>query len=779
MNQPLGLKGHIDRNGKRNNRQQQRSPNFNAGSKRSGLRPIDTPDQAEDVSPEGDTEGHAGSTASNGTSDKNSYEPGSKAINRDQSRTDPWVRQFCIRMKSTLTKRGCQHFKSSGYRVVHVIAHLRAYQSNDHGHLMDPLDNPTNGRPRNQANTNIGSQKQIHPAAPKRRGVKLAKDQLGSKEAGKMSSAKLETGELTGCDTNSRCGSSDGPPKIIGMVAIAIALPPPSINELRLESDTFVLRLGLDLKVTHIDPKMTDLLHFPVELLAGRSLYTFIHPADVRHVQRCHSDLLKKGQMMSGYYRLLARHGGYIWVQTCATLICNNVLNGPANVANLPSVNEGQLSESSSNYIQRVSGFSGSPSLPIDYQSSNRQQYASQANVVRSKMVSPSTSSHISSTYDNLDQDQCVIFVNYMITNTVEGHQTIDVCQNSDFSPITNPFSGTNHTTSSNLLYSSHSSSSTCSSPCLGSLKTNTNYAATSTQSININASPRQHKTAREPRASGGSSRLAGNGGIGKSLSNKSNSHVMYPSPKCEDNLISPTTATNFNTSTSKLAGQSPRSNHHLSSLGLSSDIASGSATGNNYASYSYATTDSVNLALNNNNNNKSSSDSAWLAHHQFNHQHQRADTDGQSLSNAHHQAPTMVYGANPMVGVAASEHYGSMNRSIYKAAFGINMGKAVQGYGHQHQHHSQQTAGSYGGANPIYQSAATNPLDSATAAAVVAASNLTGHSHHHHHHHNHNSTHYSHIDPHHQANASSHHGTTAAASSYYNYYGYYGNKFI
>lgn len=34
-------------------------------------------------------------------------------------------RQFCIRMKSTLTKRGCQYFKSSGYRVVHVISHLR------------------------------------------------------------------------------------------------------------------------------------------------------------------------------------------------------------------------------------------------------------------------------------------------------------------------------------------------------------------------------------------------------------------------------------------------------------------------------------------------------------------------------------------------------------------------------------------------------------------------------------------------------------------------------
>jgi len=36
-------------------------------------------------------------------------------------------RAFCIRMKSTLTKRGC-HFKSSGYRVsTHTHAHAHIY----------------------------------------------------------------------------------------------------------------------------------------------------------------------------------------------------------------------------------------------------------------------------------------------------------------------------------------------------------------------------------------------------------------------------------------------------------------------------------------------------------------------------------------------------------------------------------------------------------------------------------------------------------------------------
>lgn len=27
---------------------------------------------------------------------------------------------------------------------------------------------------------------------------------------------------------------------------------------------------------------------------------------------------------MSGYYRVINKAGGYTWVQTCATLICNN-----------------------------------------------------------------------------------------------------------------------------------------------------------------------------------------------------------------------------------------------------------------------------------------------------------------------------------------------------------------------------------------------------------------------------------------------------------------------
>ncbi|XP_077537741.1 PAS domain-containing protein trachealess isoform X4 [Haemaphysalis longicornis] len=159
-------------------------------------------------------------------------------------------RSFCVRMKSTLTKRGC-HFKSSGYRVVLVLCHLRPQYS-------------------------------FSP------------------------------------------GRSKQPPQILGMVAMAIALPPPSVNEVRLECDMFVTRLGFDFRIAHCEPRVADLLDYSPEDLAGRNLYTLVHGQDVQKLRKCHVDLMNKGQVMSGYYRLMNKNGGFTWMQTCATVICNN-----------------------------------------------------------------------------------------------------------------------------------------------------------------------------------------------------------------------------------------------------------------------------------------------------------------------------------------------------------------------------------------------------------------------------------------------------------------------
>jgi len=41
----------------------------------------------------------------------------------------------------------------------------------------------------------------------------------------------------------------------MGMVGIAIALPSPTVNELKLESDMFVSKINIDFKLAYCEPK--------------------------------------------------------------------------------------------------------------------------------------------------------------------------------------------------------------------------------------------------------------------------------------------------------------------------------------------------------------------------------------------------------------------------------------------------------------------------------------------------------------------------------------------
>jgi len=157
-------------------------------------------------------------------------------------------RAFCLRMKSTLTKRGC-HFKSSGYRVVLLMGKLRR---------LSPEESPNRN-----------------------------------------------------------------PASVMGFIGLAIALPPPSVHEVRLESDMFVTRLTFDFKIAHCEPKVSELLDYSAEEMTGMSMYALCHGEDVHKLKSTHEDLLNKGQVMSNYFRILNKSGGYSWMQSCATLICN------------------------------------------------------------------------------------------------------------------------------------------------------------------------------------------------------------------------------------------------------------------------------------------------------------------------------------------------------------------------------------------------------------------------------------------------------------------------
>ncbi|KAI8437743.1 hypothetical protein MSG28_011977 [Choristoneura fumiferana] len=164
-------------------------------------------------------------------------------------------RAFCIRMKSTLTKRGC-HFKSSGYRVVLLLCRLRPQYTFSH--------------------------------------------------------------------------SRKSPPALLGMVALAIALPPPSVHEIRLESDMFVTRINFDFTVAHCEPsRVNELLGYTAEEMTGKNLYALCHGEDANKLRKCHVDftldaVINKGQVLTHYYRVMNKLGGYTWMQTCATVVCSS-----------------------------------------------------------------------------------------------------------------------------------------------------------------------------------------------------------------------------------------------------------------------------------------------------------------------------------------------------------------------------------------------------------------------------------------------------------------------
>ncbi|XP_038073103.1 neuronal PAS domain-containing protein 3-like [Patiria miniata] len=109
-------------------------------------------------------------------------------------------------------------------------------------------------------------------------------------------------------------------PVIMGFTAVAQSLPPPTVSEIHLEPTMFVCKLDLDLTIVFCEAKIQEFIDLSAEDVTDKSLYSFLHAEDISQMRNCHSDLLNKGQMITHYYRWMCKAGGYIWVQSTATL---------------------------------------------------------------------------------------------------------------------------------------------------------------------------------------------------------------------------------------------------------------------------------------------------------------------------------------------------------------------------------------------------------------------------------------------------------------------------
>ncbi|XP_053316597.1 endothelial PAS domain-containing protein 1 isoform X2 [Spea bombifrons] len=98
----------------------------------------------------------------------------------------------------------------------------------------------------------------------------------------------------------------------------------PSNIDIPLDSKTFLSRHSMDMKFTYCDDRITELIGYHPEELLNRSIYEFYHALDSEIMTKSHQNLCTKGQVVTGQYRMLAKHGGYVWVETQGTVIYNS-----------------------------------------------------------------------------------------------------------------------------------------------------------------------------------------------------------------------------------------------------------------------------------------------------------------------------------------------------------------------------------------------------------------------------------------------------------------------
>lgn len=90
-------------------------------------------------------------------------------------------------------------------------------------------------------------------------------------------------------------------------------------------------------------------MDYTPEELVGKNLYVLSHAQDSEKLRKAHSDckysyesnnqsikqiqllnsntsftVINKGQVLTYYYRIMNKNGGYTWLQTCATIVCNS-----------------------------------------------------------------------------------------------------------------------------------------------------------------------------------------------------------------------------------------------------------------------------------------------------------------------------------------------------------------------------------------------------------------------------------------------------------------------
>jgi len=105
------------------------------------------------------------------------------------------------------------------------------------------------------------------------------------------------------------------------MIGIGIPLMSKATYEVPADRQTFITKHSMDFVVTHMEDTASNILGYENTAMNGKSWYLFTHICDNHVLKTCHTTLLKIGQAVSGYYRVILKNGGWIWMQTKANVV--------------------------------------------------------------------------------------------------------------------------------------------------------------------------------------------------------------------------------------------------------------------------------------------------------------------------------------------------------------------------------------------------------------------------------------------------------------------------
>ncbi|XP_035229820.1 period circadian protein-like [Stegodyphus dumicola] len=129
---------------------------------------------------------------------------------------------------------------------------------------------------------------------------------------------KLRSVQLQDADVDS---TAIYKPQVVGLVAIGHSLPPHNITEIRMSTDFFMSRASLDFTLLYLDSSVFQFTGYTPQQMIEKKLYHFVYGKDILQLQKDHELLIKKGQVVSKYYRLLTKGGGWIWIQSHCTVV--------------------------------------------------------------------------------------------------------------------------------------------------------------------------------------------------------------------------------------------------------------------------------------------------------------------------------------------------------------------------------------------------------------------------------------------------------------------------